>query len=124
MAKDSTAQHSTAQHSTAQLTQHSRTNLFKFHNLHAIARTQHDINSHGDTPEEVLDPLGDHMGLILALPCHQQAPEHADWTTITHLPQLPIYAEFLHSVAALDLTSHCHTQLLRVSLNILEVIDK
>ena len=38
------------------------------------------------------------MGLIFALPCDQEAPEHADRATITHLPQLPIDAELLHYV--------------------------
>lgn len=51
-----------------------------------------------DSPEEVLDPLSNHMGLIFALPGHQKAPEHADWAAITHLPQLAIDAELLHYV--------------------------
>ena len=46
------------------------------------------------------------MGLILALPCDQQAPEHADWATITHLPQLAIYAQFLQ----LTQPSRSHSQ--------------
>lgn len=35
------------------------------------------------------------MGLILALPGHQKASEHADWAAITDLPQIAIDAELL-----------------------------
>ncbi len=50
------------------------------------------------SPEEVLDPLGNHMGLVLALPRNQKAPEHADWATVADLPQFSIDAELLHYV--------------------------
>ncbi len=50
------------------------------------------------------------MGLILALPGHQKASEHADWATITHLPQLSVDAELLHYVI-----THQSTLLARLS---------
>ncbi len=50
------------------------------------------------------------MGLILALPGHQKAPEHADWATITHLPQPSIDAELLQYVI-----THQSTLLARLS---------
>ena len=40
------------------------------------------------------------MGWVLALPGDQQAPEHADGSTIADLPKLAIYAELLQAVAA------------------------
>ena len=35
------------------------------------------------------------MGRVLALPCDQQTPEHADGAAVTNLPQLSVYAQFL-----------------------------
>lgn len=35
------------------------------------------------------------MGWVLALPGYQQAAEHADWATVTNLPQLPVDAQLL-----------------------------
>lgn len=35
------------------------------------------------------------MGWVFALPCDKQTSEHADWTAVTDLSQLSIYAQLL-----------------------------
>ena len=46
------------------------------------------------------------MGRVLALPCDQQAAEHADWATVTDLPQLSIYTQLLQQEENVKVCTH------------------
>ena len=55
-----------------------------------------------DIPEEVLDPLGNHMGWVTALPGHQQASEHTHRPTVADLPQFTVYAQLLQATCRFE----------------------